>query len=383
MKLTTRQESDFIAASRLLMICGLVYHHLFEIPGSDHSPRLSMEQAEVFVPEFINGFFHMAMMAAVPTLSVISGFLFFNRREIDFRKLLKGRFHSVAVPSWLWCALWLCLGYGLYQLYVTNGWFRWTASYGFDSPTPMTIVNGIFGLTREPFAFQFWFVRDLILMLILTPILYYFLRLLGHWLLIPVLGLWLLLPDPPLFFSGNVPVFFTIGALLAMPGGMGLQAVLEKLAAYRAILLILFAVLLVVRLMSYAFGAAEAFIQGHIYLCLLRVTGVAAFSSLLYPATLRDSPFIRTCVSYSGYSFFIFATHFPLIELLQDAVTAVPGYDTAAGMFLSWLLIPLLTIGLSLLLAMGLERSAPGWFHTLNGGRQGEHRQANFQAHPL
>ena len=90
----TRHETDFIGSTRLLMICGLVFHHLFEIPGSTHSPRLSVEGVEHFVPEFINAFFHMAFMTAVPLLSVISGFLFFNRSRLDYRTLFVRRLCS-------------------------------------------------------------------------------------------------------------------------------------------------------------------------------------------------------------------------------------------------------------------------------------------------
>jgi surface polysaccharide O-acyltransferase-like enzyme len=341
-----------------------------------------MEGATVFVPEFINAFFHMALMAAVPTLSVISGFLFFNRSQLHFKTLLVRRFHSVALPSWIWSTFWLVVAYLLFNLGQAQGRFGW-ANYGFDDVTPMTVINGIFGVSREPFAFQFWFVRDLLLTLLLTPLIYYCLRLLGYWLLLPMLALWLLLPDPPLFFSGNVPVFFTIGAMLALPGGMGLTAVLTRLAARRRALLLVFTILLLIRLMSYQFGAAEAFIQSHVYLCLLRVSGVTAFSALLFLFVQRDSGASRFLLRYSGYSFFIFATHFPLIELLQDAVVDIPGYDSALGMFFSWLLIPLLTISLAVIGAITLERFLPGLFHILNGGRQGNQGHARLRATPV
>ena len=72
-------ESRFISAARPLMIFGLVWHHLFEIPGSTHSPRVSLQGVTHFVPEMLNTYVHMAMMTAVPVLSVISGFLFFRR----------------------------------------------------------------------------------------------------------------------------------------------------------------------------------------------------------------------------------------------------------------------------------------------------------------
>ena len=232
-----RHEQDFIAVARLLMICGLVWHHLFELPGSTHSPRTSMAGVDHFYPEFINSMSHMALMTAVPLLSVISGYLFFCRPTLDFSDLLLRRFHSVALPAWLWSALWLGLAYVLYATTGNSGYFAW-ADYGFDNITPLTVINGIFGLTREPFAFQFWFVHDLLLTLVLTPLIHGFLRLL-QWKLLPIIGvLWLFIPEPPLFFSGNVPVFFTLGAWLTLPGSPGLAPALQRVRRYQSPLLL-------------------------------------------------------------------------------------------------------------------------------------------------
>ena len=363
------------------MICGLVYHHLFEIPGSNHSPRLSMEASTAFVPEFINGFFHLAFMAAVPTLSVISGYLFFNRQTLNFRKQLVGRFYTVALPSWLWSALWLAAAYTLYQLNIASGGFAWV-NYGFENPSAMTLINGIFGVTREPLAFQFWFVHDLLITLLLSPLIYLALRWLRAWIFVPLLVCWLLIPSPPFMFSGNVPVFFTIGAFLAMPGNSSLESVLRRLLTHRLGLLCLLSLLLIVRLMAYKFGPAETFIQGHIYLCLLRIVGVAAIASALYALVLKEGQFLDLCLRYSGYSFFVFAAHFPLIELVQAAVVVIPGYSADLGMFISWLTLPFLTIVLCVALAKLTERIAPSVFNVLNGGRQGDTRPVALSAHP-
>jgi succinoglycan biosynthesis protein ExoH len=377
----TRHEADFIAVTRLLMICGLVFHHLFEIPGSTHSPRLSVEGVEHVVPGFINAFFHMATMTAVPLLSVISGFLFFNRAGLDYPNLYARRFHSVALPTWLWSAFWLGFAYLLFM--TTGDRFRWD-NYGFDNPSVMTVVNGIFGVTREPFAFQFWFVRDLLLTLLLAPVIFVFLRYLG-WRLLPLIGIaWLLIPDPPLFFSGNVPVFFTIGAWLTLPNAPDLRAVLTRLRALRWPLTLLFAAMLVCRVTSHAFGPGEAFLQHHVYLCLLRLVGAMTVAALVYQLVTHADELTRTLNRYSGCSFFIFAMHYPVIELVQELALLVPAHATTIGFFCSWLFVPLLTIAISIAVAVCCEKYAPGLFNLLNGGRgtASEHMQERRVAAP-
>lgn len=367
----TRQESEFISASRLLMIGGLVYHHLFEIPGSSHSPRLNMEKVVWFFPEFINSFFHMAFMTAVPLLSVISGYLFFCRPKIDFRDLLVQRLFSVAIPSWLWSGIWLIFAYSLYSISSSYEWFP-GADYGFAQSDWMIWVNGIFGVTREPFAFQFWFVHDLMLTLLLTQVIHFFLIWLGWRLLVPVAIIWILVPYPPVFFSGNVLMFFVVGAWLALPDSPSLTRVLEKLQEFRWSLLILFIVVLTLRLMSHKLAALNDVMQGYIYLCVLRITGVLTASALIYHMVRHMQILTRLIVRYSGYSFLIFAAHYPLIEIIQKPVLLIPGHDSALGLTISWMLIPLFTIVLILALSSMCKIYLPELFAVLNGGRHGQ-----------
>lgn len=381
-------ESRFINAARMLMICGLVWHHLFEIPGSTHSPRISMQGVTHFVPELVNSFFHMAMMTAVPILSVVSGFLFFRRAEMDYPRLFRSRFRTVALSSWLWCALWLAFGWVLYSVARGAGWLDtpglgWLG-YGFENANAMTVINGIFGVTREPFAYQFWFIHDLIITIMFTPFIYFFLRLFGWYLLVLMTAAWLFVPDPPLMFSGNVPLFFTVGAWLTLPQSAGLGSTLLQLEKHRGLLLALLAVALLVRIFAHRFGALEVHLQSYQYLCLLRIIGVLAIGALISARVRAQRSTDDFFVHYGCYTFFIFAVHYPLIELLQLGVMMIPGHATAVGMLLSWLLVPLVTIGIALVMAVAMENYLPALFNVLNGGRgRRAVRRASAQRHAM
>lgn len=362
------KQSRFISAARFLMICGLVYHHLFEIPGSRNSPRMNLENAGHFIPEFINSFFHMAFMAAVPLLSVITGFLFFRKGSVDFPLQLKKRFFSVALPAWIWCALWLAFAYLVWLATGGNGVFAW-ANYNFETFGLREFTNGVFAVRQHPYAFQFWFVRDLILTLLISPFIYFLLKRMGWALVAAGFVIWFVLPRPPVFFSGNVPMFFTVGAWLALPGGPGLQATLERLRTWAWLLVPAFLLALTARIMSHLSGPLEAALASDTFLRLLRLLGVASFALLLWEMTWRDTRPGALLVRYGPYSFFVFAAHFPLIELLQIPVTWIPGHASAPGLFLSWLCIPLLTIAVIIVAAQALEKSLPALFGLLNGGR--------------
>lgn len=372
-------ESRFITASRLLMICGLVWHHLFEIPGSAHSPRLSMQNVTHFVPELLNSFVHMAMMTAVPVLSIVSGFLFFRRSELDYGHLLSSRLRTVALPTWLWSALWFGFGWALYTLARSGGWLdapglNWL-NYGsgnvgsFDDVGAMTLLNGIFALSQPPFAFQFWFVHDLLITILLAPALFFFLRILGWRLLVLMAVFWLLIPDPPLLFSGNVPMFFAIGAWLTLPQSAGLGATLTRLERYRWLLAGLFTLALLIRIFSHEFANLDAALQSHAHLCLLRVLGVLTIAALISRHVSGQHATAGFFARYGCYAFFIFAAHYPLIELVQIGVEYIPGHSSAIGMLLSWVLVPVVTIGIAIAIATTMERHLPALFGVLNGGR--------------
>jgi hypothetical protein len=327
-------------------------------------------------------------MTAVPMLSVISGFLFFRRTELNYLRMLGSRFRTVALPTWLWSAFWLAFGWGLYGLARNGGWLdapglAWLGYFDTgDSATANrdTLIDGIFGVAREPFAMQFWFVHDLIITILLAPVIHFALWLFGWRLFIPAVLLWLLLPDPPLLFSGNVPMFFTLGAWLALPGSPGFGPLLIRLEPWRWRLTGLLSVALLLFIFSHEFGPVEPVLRSHPYLCLLRVFGVLAIGahiSRYVSARLSNSEFIER---YSCYSFFIFAAHYPLIEIVQFGVLKVPGHATAVGMTLSWLLVPAVTIACALALALVMDRHMPAVFDVLNGGRGMRNRHFNGRA---
>ena len=361
-------ESEFISAVRFLMIAGLTVHHLFDIPGSAFYPREPLAQYTHLLPDLINGFVHMTFVSAVPLLSVISGFLFFRRAKIDFVALLKKRFFSVALPSWTWALIWvagLVVAHRITQGAVSPDQVRDL----YDNFTPLAFANAVVGVTQAPVAYQFWFVHDLILTLLLSPVIYLLLRVLGLVLLPILFAVWFTGFVPPMFFSFNVVVFFCVGAYLGTPRGPRLSTVLQKVYAWRWLVLPVFVAAIFGQLFSHELGALEPYITDFRYVLLLRVFGVLAFSQLMYGVVLRGGFLKNLLIRYSGYSFFVFAAHFPTIGMLSTIAERLPGTDSAIAFFLMWLLIPALTISACIFAAVILERLMPRVFRLLNGGR--------------
>ncbi len=113
------------------------------------------------------------MSVCVPCFFIISGFLFFNNvntfsKEIYIKKL-KSRVHTLLIPYVLWNIF--CMGLFLFKVYylhfpglgiVTDGHIDWYLFFrGFFT---IDTVDGF------PYAFAFWFIRNLICFVIISPV---------------------------------------------------------------------------------------------------------------------------------------------------------------------------------------------------------------------
>jgi len=90
------------------------------------------------------------------------------------------------------------VGFALFKVGQKYGLFGWM-NYDFDKFTGLTLLNGIVGYDQNPFALQFWFVHDLILTLLLSPVVYHLLRTTKLWALPVMFAVWLTGYVPPLF----------------------------------------------------------------------------------------------------------------------------------------------------------------------------------------
>ena len=117
------------------------------------------------------------------------------------------------------------------------------AQFGFDPAAAGVLgaVDAVFGITRLPIAFQFWFIHDLILTVLASPLLWLLLRhapfagaaLLGAaWL--AEFNFW------GVFVRADVPFFFYLGALARTRGSsiprIGWTATLWLLGLYTALM---------------------------------------------------------------------------------------------------------------------------------------------------
>lgn len=202
---TPHKSLDYITVLRFpLMVLVVALHSKLWVDALLDKDTLSMARV---VSELITSL----TMLAVPTFFVISGFLFFRNMPTEgaiptrlFIQKLKTRFHSLFVPYMLWNAFVLVVKSLQYQLEGREwkGFLNWEAFFG-----------------GQPLNFPLWYVRSLMLLCILSPVIYLLLssKTLRKPVMIMVLLNAIVLFFPRFFGVGATPYFFfMLGAAVAL-----------------------------------------------------------------------------------------------------------------------------------------------------------------------
>lgn len=281
---------------------------------------------------------HVVAHCAVPIFFLISGYLFFSKLQdwnIDIWKdKIKSRFRTIIFPYFIWVSIAIvwnimiiscgCLLKGNSWINVTN-WLSdngWLHLYWDSNTWNLDRINMLGWQTPSsaPCLIPFWFMRDLILVIASTPLIFLaikHLKLAFIFILLCcyIIGVWIPVPG----FSSTATLFFSVGAYI-MVNKLDLVIVFKK---FRYLFYTLFIALFPFMI----------FFDGH----------NTEIGDLLYPyfviamcgiminivATLVKKGKLGWCMRYSNTTFFIFASHIfllPYIKIIVCKLTTAWGY---------------------------------------------------------
>src|SRR5512145_303276 len=166
--------SQTINFARISLIVGLVFLHYEWFPNARISPFRGLDPTHNQVATFVQSFVLFFFFSVVPLLSMISGWLFFSFNSDAAAALssrIRRRFASLYLPLVFWNALFLAV---LLVLFLALPGHPLLAEMNIDfaSAGAMDYLNAVFGLTAHPIGFQFWFVRDLFVTVLVSPLLW-------------------------------------------------------------------------------------------------------------------------------------------------------------------------------------------------------------------
>lgn len=355
-------DSQRLALLRFPLIVCVVFIHAAETSVHFQGESLDLAQVSFAVSFVRNLVSHCLASAAVPLFFLISGYLFFQGFEWSwpgYRAKLASRVQTLLIPFLFWNMLTLLL-WTLGQ--------NWPVTQHLFSGSHQELPNlswregaaAVLGIGRAPVAYQFWFVRDLMVLVLLVPLIAWLLR--GRWLGVLLvatlfvcrsLDLWWL-PSP----SSEASAFFCLGAFLAQRRIS--PFVLDGWAA--ACMLAYPLALLADALILTRQGELTALHKLVIFMGPL-------FFLCLSANVRRREALCRALLGLSPAAFFVFAAHEPLLMLSRKMVYKLwaPQADWAVlGLYFA---VPISVIAVLLLVRKGLVRWAPNFTSVVTGGR--------------
>lgn len=314
-------------------------------PGSEHAVQFLVDVVS-------NG----VARTAVPLFFFMSGFLFFHGARLEgrtYRVKLRSRVRTLLIPYLFWNGLNFAFYFAAQSNRITAPWFGGSVPMLAGLPFPQ-MLDVLLGVHSLPIAYQFWFIRDLMVLVVLTPLAWIAARNAGQMVALVLAVLWIF-PTWPFAVPGIEPVlFFYLGSLCAIRQVPILAAKRHwpALAAIAVIMIVLAAL--------------------HISPWVSRLTQCAGVSFGLVAALgcsaalpwYPSEPLVRL----SRVSFFTFAVHEPLLQigrkLLYRALPMTSGLAVTI-----YLLLPLAIAALTLILFVAVRGTVPHLLALATGKR--------------
>lgn len=281
---------------------------------------------------------------AVPFFFLISGFLFFKTgRNHDisfFTYKLRRRIRTLVIPY----LLWVSIPYFVFIFFFS------------DIETNHKIPPSLFHNLLTPIInYQLWFVRDLICLVLASPVLFLLIKHLRS-IFIFLLIVFMLWRGNIFFIINDSIAFFSLGSFLAIIS----PNIIEKQTSSRFIFL---------STLVWCFACvSKLFVDLPLLLSLLsNIIGIIAWWGLL--DLFNKTSFYHWAIKLSTFTFFIYACHEPLLTIIKKVFLRYLAHTEWA--FISIYIVAFFTsVILCVLLAYLLKRFMPVPYSILTGNRK-------------
>lgn len=248
----------------------------------------------------------------VPGFFFISGYLFYLSKKSYWQKL-KDRFHTLLIPYLLWNLLLLFVYLAAYAIgYPITICDKSIADYGLTDYLRLFWDRGDFGNGNfAPLLCPLWYIRNLFIMCVLSPFLYYIIRYVREIFLLAVLGWWLTLNHNA--FIPQTILFFALGAYFSI---FDINP-LKLFSIHKRLLFSLFCLFSVADILVHVAVSSPVNLMIH----RLALTFNIPILLLLADRFARFAPSIFRFLSQAA--FIVFCIHYPIVLVLRKACVTV------------------------------------------------------------
>ncbi len=325
----------------ILDVARLIAMFFVMIIHSGVAPQYESHPVNFFLDDFIS-------KGAVPFFFILSGFFFakkMNREGVNPRTFLSQKWETLVVPFLFWNGF-LLLALLTVKFLGVDSLIRGEGAYFDIQLSFSSLISALLGIGRAPIVYQFWFMRDLI---VVATIVFFTYRYLTK---VPLL--------PLFFFFMPLPMASSFGYFL-LGCQLGLSLSEDKFPNVFSSGIYCVCWLLIGCLLKYG-----GIIGGSIPYPILQI-GSAMFIFCLATIVVRFFPISHNCANLGGLVFFVYATHEPLQTAFSKfwLMVGIPFHGT----ILSFLLIPIFAFLICTTTYLILKRIIPNVIKFITGSR--------------
>lgn len=359
---------------RFPLIVGVVFIHSFGKPFDYNALDFAHLSGMDYYNLFRISISHVLTHVCVPTFYLISGYLFFvSLEKWNWKKYLtklKKRCKTLLIPFLLWNTV--CVLIALYGAFRHEGW---TAVYGFldnnnylhlywDCKTwnqDRTNWLGLANVATSPYLVPLWFLRDLMVVNICAPIIYFLLKRLKVLFMVLLAGC---------FVSGvfvNIPGFSATAFLFYSMGSYCRLSNINKIHFEKHNRLVLYLLTIILWLLCTVFDGHNT-PQGDIIYPFFVFLGCLTLLNISY--TIVEKGRIKIPAFFSKSSFFIYLIHkIAVLNFIQGLAVLIFGESNPILLTVSYIFVPIATVALCMFLFILLNKISPSICSVLTGNR--------------
>ncbi len=344
---------------RFPLIVGVVFIHAYETNVGLASSIVGVSQNS-FLTEFVRNLISQGIARiAVPLFFLMSGYLFFAGvvwSKEKYAEKIKSRIKTLLIPFLFWNIATLILIALAQSLPLTQVYFSGKNAL-IASYSSFDYLSAIFGIDRSPISYQFWFIRDLMLLVLLAPIIFYLNKKLSFPFLCLLFIAWFISIWPIYAPSVEATLFFSTGCFLALT-----KKSLFSFDKYGKIITTVYALILIVDIL---------FIKSDINPYLHKAGVILGVLAMLFATKLvvKSTILKQICLSLCKYSFFVYAAHEPLLTISRKVVYKIVQPSSTFLVLSLYFIIPTIVILLLILAHRILFGIFPKFTVTISGGR--------------
>lgn len=354
------RKISIISALAMIMV---VFLHAFNLTSFFKTHDYDEGYVNVFIQYFIS---QGVTRVAVPFFFFISGYVFFinnQGRFQDFVARYRTRLKTLVVPYVCWYFFFIAFIFGLFflpgskQFFAENSFF-----YNLRHASMGELLQSmVFGPVK---IYHLWFLRDLILLVLISPLIYFLIRKTHLLFVIVFLTLWLGPVEYLVTIAVEGILFFGLGAFIAIERNTLLLRKFNKrfFVFWFVLWMILSSIIAIANICN---------LNHYIDFYLLKVdilVGLIALWTLYDIVVTREISSLSFLFKVSKYSFFVYAFHGIPIRMVSKVMIRFLGTNEWS-LLAVYFMAPIFVIVCAILLAFLLNKYVPAFYKIITGNR--------------